>query len=61
MSIGSVPPNTHHNCVNNVTFSNVMFDTPFKAIYIKTNPGDEGTGSISNIHYKDMVIKNPVW
>jgi len=32
MTIGSVPPNTSHNCVRNVTFRNISFTRPFKAI-----------------------------
>jgi len=44
MTIGSVPPDDHHTCVRNVTFRNIEFDTPLKAIYIKTNPGDSGSG-----------------
>ena len=42
MTIGSVPPRNTHACVNNVTFKNIRFEDPIKAIYVKTNPG---TGS----------------
>lgn len=48
MTIGSVPPN-NLACVRNVTFRNIEFTRPFKAIYIKTNPGDSGDGIIENI------------
>ena len=51
MTIGSVPPNDGVNCVRNVTFRDVDFNLPFKAIYIKTNPGDSGSGIIENITY----------
>lgn len=44
MSIGSLSPEPHRNCIKNVTFRNVHFEQPMKAIYIKTNPGNEGTG-----------------
>ena len=46
MSIGSVPPNSGCNCIRNITFRNVEFIKPLKAIYVKTNPGDEGTGLV---------------
>lgn len=38
MAIGSVPPDTSHNCVDGVTFRNIEFHYPFKALYVKTNP-----------------------
>lgn len=40
MSVGSVPPSLNHACIRNITFKNVFFDHPFKAIYVKTNPGN---------------------
>eukprot|EP00959_Pyramimonas_sp_CCMP1952_P005364 113185-Pyramimonas_sp.AAC.1 len=46
MSIGSVPPRLNGNCVRNVTFRHVEFHSPIKAIYIKTNPGDVGSGIV---------------
>lgn len=61
MSIGSVPPSTGHACVNNITFKNVTMFKPIKSIYIKTNPGTNGDGSISNILYEDFVIHEPIW
>ena len=36
MSVGSVPPHRHVNCVRNVTFRRIDFTRPFKAIYVKT-------------------------
>ena len=39
MTIGSVPASDHYNCVRNVSFVNHTFHHPFKAIYVKTNPG----------------------
>jgi len=61
MSIGSVPPNLQHSCVRNVMFRNIKFTTPLKAIYIKTNPGDAGSGEIRNVTYENIDITNPVW
>lgn len=56
MSIGSVPPNPNINCIRNITFRNITFETPLKAIYIKPNPGNSGTGTISNILYENIEI-----
>jgi len=46
MSIGSVPPSVNHACIKDVTFRNVKFNYPFKAIYVKSNPGDAGDAII---------------
>lgn len=32
-----------------------------KAVYIKTNPGTEGTGEIRDVTYENMQINNPIW
>lgn len=61
MTIGAVPPVQSVNCVRNVTFKNVVFEHPFKAVYVKTNPSREGTGIIDNILYENLTINNPVW
>jgi len=50
MTIGSVPPSNDHACVRRVTFNNINFEYPLKAIYVKTNPGS-GTGEIRDILY----------
>ena len=60
MSIGSIAPSTKHACVSDWTVRNVSFKYPFKAIYIKTNPG-EGTGEINNILYENITIDTPIW
>jgi polygalacturonase len=66
-TIGSVTPSDHYRCVRNVTFSNIDFDTPMKAIYIKTNPGKTTSmlpgsgGEITNITYENITMRNPVW
>lgn len=63
MSIGSVPPHPQHNCVKNVIFRDIRFHRPLKAIYIKTNPGnDDGTsGEVTNITYENVYMTHPVW
>ena len=43
MTIGSVPPRDSHACVRRVTFRDIDFQYPLKAIYVKTNPG-RGSG-----------------
>lgn len=32
-----------------------------KGIYVKTNPGDEGTGLIENIYYSNFTMIRPLW
>mmetsp|Transcript_6990 Transcript_6990/g.12839 ORF Transcript_6990/g.12839 Transcript_6990/m.12839 type:complete len:441 (-) Transcript_6990:29-1351(-) len=61
MSIGSVPPNDNLNCIRNVTFNNIKFDYPLKAIYIKPNPGTHGRGLISQITYQNIEIREALW
>ena len=60
MTIGSVPPNVKHNCVRRVNFRNINFEFPFKAIYVKTNPGS-GSGEIKYILYENINIYFPIW
>ena len=60
MTIGSVPPSEHFACIRDVTFRNIKFEMPLKAIYVKTNPG-HGSGEISNILYENIVMTDPVW
>ena len=52
MTIGSVPPDPNNACIRNVTFRNIRFENPLKAIYIKPNPGN-------NISYIDWKYQNP--
>ena len=61
MSVGSVTPNLYVNCIRNVTFRNIKFEKPLKAIYIKANPGDNGYGLIRNITYENIEINNAIW
>ena len=61
LTIGSVPPNRKVNCVRNVTFRNIKMYHPLKAIYVKTNPGNEGSGIIDNILYENIEYSNAVW
>ena len=66
-SIGSVPPDDRYNCIRNVTFRNIVIHHPFKAIYVKTNPGTTKSmlpgsgGEISNIVYENIEIHLPIW
>lgn len=61
MSIGSVSPNPNHHCVRRIKFRNIEFNYPIKAIYVKTNPGEDGTGEISDILYENIKIYQPLW
>lgn len=61
MTVGSVPPEKECNCVKNITFRNVRMVRPFKGIYVKTNPGDEGTGLIQDIYYSNFTMDRPIW
>jgi hypothetical protein len=39
--------------------------SPIKAIYIKSNPGDKGTGLVENIRYNNIkgygALMMPIW
>lgn len=67
MTIGSVIPHDTYSCVRNVTFSNHTFYHPFKAIYVKNNPGTTTSmlpgsgGEATNIHYENIVVYSPLW
>ena len=61
MTIGSVPPHVGVNCVKDIVFRDIDFETPFKAIYVKTNPGTVGTGIIKNITYENIAIRDSIW
>mmetsp|Transcript_14923 Transcript_14923/g.18765 ORF Transcript_14923/g.18765 Transcript_14923/m.18765 type:complete len:157 (+) Transcript_14923:625-1095(+) len=67
MTIGSIIPSDRYSCVRNVTFSNHTFYHPFKAVYVKNNPGVTTTmepgsgGEATGIHYENLVIHQPIW
>ena len=67
MTVGSVVPHTNYNCVRNVTFENHKVYHPFKAIYVKNNPGHTESmlpgsgGEISDIRYRNFEIHRPIW
>ena len=67
MAIGSVYPSDNYRCIRNVTFKDINFYHPFKAIYVKTNSGDTSSmlpgsgGEITNIVYENIEINTPVW
>lgn len=61
MTIGSVPPDDKTNCIRDVLFENIEFEDPFKAIYVKTNPGWSGNGIINNITYRNITASGSIW
>lgn len=61
MTIGSVPPNGGVNCVKDILFENITFEHPIKALYIKSNPGDSGTGIVDSITFRNIHGKYPLW
>lgn len=61
LTIGSVPPNDDVNCVQNIVFENIQFVYPIKALYIKSNPGDHGSGIIDSITYRNIHAKWSLW
>lgn len=44
-----------------MTFRDSEWRFPLKAIYVKTNPGDAGSGVISDITYENLRIYNALW
>jgi len=61
LTIGSVPPHDDVNCVRNVTFRDSAMYRPLKALYIKSNPGESGTGIIEDITYENISIDQALW
>ena len=61
MSIGSVSPDINHECIRDFTARDIRFKYPFKALYVKTNPGSEGTAEIRNIWYENITMDTPIW
>jgi polygalacturonase len=61
LTIGAIFPHDNTSCVNNITFQNIKMNHPIKAIYIKTNRGSHGNGTISNIYYKNITANTPTW
>mmetsp|Transcript_14003 Transcript_14003/g.18190 ORF Transcript_14003/g.18190 Transcript_14003/m.18190 type:complete len:467 (+) Transcript_14003:93-1493(+) len=61
MSIGSISPSINVECISNIMFENINFIYPFKAIYIKTNPGNDGTAIVNNITYENINVKGALW
>ena len=70
MSIGSISPDKDHNCIRRVTYEDVNFEYPFKAIYVKTNPCDRRlsaeecaatSGEVTDIRYENIQMHNPIW
>lgn len=46
MAIGSLSPSVGRDCIRNITARNWKMVRPIKSIYVKSNPGHEGTGII---------------
>jgi hypothetical protein len=61
LTVGTVPPHPDRNCVRNVTFRDSQLHFPLKAIYIKTNPGSNGSGVIEDIRYENLRIHGALW
>lgn len=61
MSIGSISPGSQVNCIRDIIFRNVYMARPLKGIYIKTNPGNSGTGLVQNITYQNFTMDRPIW
>jgi len=67
LSVGSVGATDKYYCVDGVTFSNARFYHPFKAVYVKTNPGTTQSmlpgsgGRIANILYENLEVWRPIW
>ena len=61
LAIGSVPPHPDTNCVSDVVFRDTTMYYPLKALYIKSNPGDDGTGIIKDIVYDNIYINGSLW
>uniref|UniRef100_A0A914CHI5 Uncharacterized protein n=1 Tax=Acrobeloides nanus TaxID=290746 RepID=A0A914CHI5_9BILA len=56
MAIGSIPPDPAINCIKNITFENINQYFPIRAAYIKTNPGNQGTGIVDSITFRNFYI-----
>eukprot|EP01084_Bolivina_argentea_P256087 431032_1 len=58
LTIGSIGPDDHVSCVENIIFRHVYMRNTVKGIYIKSEPGS-GTGLISNILYQNITMDAP--
>lgn len=67
MTIGSVLPKNDFSCIRNIQFLNHKFYHPFKAVYVKNNPGKTDSmlpgsgGQVTNILYDNLEIHKPLW
>jgi polygalacturonase len=61
MTIGSLSPSAHTNCIRNIVFENIVMNDPIKGIYVKSNPGDVGTGIIEDIVYRNLTGFGSIW
>jgi hypothetical protein len=60
-SVGSVGPSDAVSCIRNTTFRNLHFHTPLKAIYVKPNPGNHGSGIVDRITYENIYVEEALW
>ncbi|KAA0175517.1 hypothetical protein FNF27_02927 [Cafeteria roenbergensis] len=60
-SVGSVPPSARVNCVRDILFRNITFESPTKAIYLKSNGGDVGTAVVEDVTYEHIRATGSVW
>ena len=42
-------------------YRNVKMHKPLKGIYVKSNPGDTGTGLVKNVTYENFHMEYPIW
>jgi polygalacturonase len=61
LTIGSVPPDVGVNCVRNITFENNVMYEAIKGVYVKSNPGDVGSGIITDITYRNLTVDGSLW
>jgi len=60
-SVGSVPPSKDIACVRDITFRNITFEAPTKAVYLKSNGGDEGSAVVENVLYEHIRATDSIW
>lgn len=63
VSMGSVPPDSGGDCIDDVVAARLTFDTPLKAMYVKPNPakGAGNYGAITNVLYEDVRVADALW
>ncbi len=54
-------PYTRNDCAHLYRIDQIEFQHPIKAIYIKSNPGDSGSGIIDGITYRNITANLALW